>query len=160
MRAAIVIVLTFIIFPMPVSSQGEPGDDRFSAADTIASANVDRCGRNPLVAEFIGWYYDGGTVGASITDSSGCLVEFFIDHGLESATPGALYVGARVPSSPNASKANVAEEKHILQLVVQVLKSTCGKDYPSELSQLIEGYARDLEGAKLIQRLLDLLKGC
>lgn len=134
--------------------------DRVSATDSIAGANVCRCERDPLTAEYIGWYFDGGTMGASVTDSNGCLVEFFIDHGLSSATWGALYVGARVPSSPNASIASLAEVKYIQQLIVQILKSTCGKEFPGILNQLIEELALEAEGAQLIERLLDLLNGC
>ena len=160
MRVTIAIALVFIVFQTPASSPGEQGMDRASANDSIADANVGLCGGDPLTAEYIGWYFDGGTMGASVTDSNGCLVEFYVDHRMSSATPGALYVGARVPSSPKASLASLAEVKYIQQLIVQVLKSTCGEEFPSILSQLIEELALEAEGAQLIEKLLDVLDGC
>lgn len=97
---------------------------------------------------------------AAVTDSNGCLVEFVIDHGMGSATPGALYVGSQQISSPKAVITGSAEEKFILQLVEQVLQANCGKEFPVELRRLIAKYASEAEGTVLIERLLDLLKGC
>ena len=160
MRVAIAIALTLLVFPAQDRCLGESGIDPVSVNDSISGARLDNCGRAPLVVVSISRHYDGGSMAAAVTDSNGCLVEFIIDHGMGSATPGALYVGARAVSSPSARIAGLAEKKYVLQLVVQVLESNCGKEFPAELRRLIEKYERDAEGTVLIERLLGLLKGC
>ncbi len=135
-------------------------DDELLRTSYLDDYQLKECGREPLTVVSIGWYYDGGTVGAVLTDADGCLVKFCIDHGLSTLTPGALYVGDRWPSSPNARIATAAEEERVRQLVEQVLKATCGRGFPHELEQAIAQRHENATGTKLIQELLKLLEGC
>ena len=87
------------------------------------------CEREPLILEYASWYYDGGSLGVALTDSSGCLVEFCFDHGIGSATRGRILVGSRRPS--DARLASDTEEQAVLRLVREVLN----RAYPEIVQQ-------------------------
>ncbi len=101
-----------------------------AVATMVVSAQAE-CDREPLVIEYVSWYYDGGTVGVALTDSLGCQVEFCVDHGMGSETWGRIYVGARAPSSELARLANEQEVEYVISLA----KRSLNKAYPEDAQQ-------------------------
>lgn len=86
------------------------------------------CGHDSFTIVDISTYYDGGTVGISVTDSSGCLVDLCVDHGISSLTSGAMYIGSRSPTSPSAKLASLSEEKRVVELLRRVLDMSYQRD--------------------------------
>ena len=101
------------------------------AVVTLAATAQAECGREPWDIEYVSWYYDGGTIGVTLTDSLGCQVDFCVDHGMGSATWGRIYVGARAPSHESARLANEQE----IQATVSLAKKALDRAYPEDAQQ-------------------------
>jgi len=87
------------------------------------------CDGDKLVIKYVGWYYDGGTLGVAISDSGGCLVEFCFDHGLTSKNKGKIIVGSR---SPTGKSAKVASSEETLTMI-SLIKAALDKVYPADV---------------------------
>ena len=91
------------------------------------------CQYEPLSILSTSRYYDGGTLAVSISDSSGCLVQFCFDYRLDSQTRGRVYLSPGGASHPEARIAGSEEE----QRIVELMRSVVDHRYPRLVQQEI-----------------------
>jgi len=101
----------------------------------VPAQSLGECSHDPFAIVSVEKYRDGGTVVASITDSTGCLVECRYDGRIDSPTLGSVYVDGRL--------ARGAAEHRIFRLVSAVVDSSMSRIEREESQGLGSDEERD-----------------